>query len=157
MKYIIAISGNIGAGKSTAAQYFVNRKGGKIFPFAKPLKDVALSMGWNGLKDPKGRKLLQVLGTECGRECISENIWTDKWMEAIEGDIVIVDDLRFQNEYDCLNKVIGYKVVHIHLTRGEPKRFFHKSEQGFSTYRPVNKFENNGTLGQLETFLGGLL
>jgi hypothetical protein len=75
-------------------------------------------MGWNGKKDKKGRKLLQLIGTECGRQCISESIWTDKFIEKatrniLPPDVVIADDWRFPNEVTDLKDIFDITTIRV--------------------------------------------
>ncbi len=78
--HIIGIHGPLGGGKTFLANEIKDCFNGVvILPFAKLLKDFAFEMGWDGKKDPKGRRLLQLLGTECGRKCISQDIWVKHW------------------------------------------------------------------------------
>lgn len=109
---IIGLCGKAGAGKSTFAkkmqdnyiQLTENKKGLWIIPFAESLKKIALNIGWNGKKDEKGRRILQLLGTDICRNCIDKNYWIDKWdkevsfAEANGAKIVVADDVRFVNE-----------------------------------------------------------
>jgi len=153
---IIGITGDMGVGKTTAANIVADITNGVIVPFAKPLKDYARSLGWDGQKDSIGRKLLQLLGTECGRNCICQNIWVDKWLNeiaetmdnAVKGDspIIICDDLRFNNEAKAVKAKYGYIIRITGRRRGlvttrlgkwylNFKRWcglIHKSEQGIN-------------------------
>lgn len=103
---IVLVGGRAGEGKTTFSNMcieFLNEKNkkGTILPFAKGVKDVARSMMWDGEKDDKGRKLLQVIGG-AGRDY---NI--DTWVSATANsiltlpksvDVIFVDDWRFPNE-----------------------------------------------------------
>ena len=123
---VICITGKAGAGKSTVAQWLAKElqaSGYKasVSSFASPIKEIATTMGWNGAKDVKGRRLLQLLGTECGRNCISQTVWTDMWAARILADcpkVIIIDDCRFDSEYDAAKKLarlIGGTFHHINL------------------------------------------
>lgn len=121
---IIAIHGPMGSGKTTACEIiksYLFCKGitTSVVPIAKPLKDFARQLGWDGKKDAKGRRLLQLLGTECGRKCIHEDIWVHKWKQAINGeesDVILCDDMRFLNEYSSIKMMDAYdRVIMIKL------------------------------------------
>lgn len=137
----IGLTGPIGSGKTTIAKELQERLAGCIIlPMAKPLKDYAKLMGWDGRKDKRGRRLLQLLGTECGRKCISDDIWVNKWAQEAQGHpYVICDDARFENEvdvldivfrlpirYDDCNGLVDRLVKDVRYTFG----WVHKSEQG---------------------------
>lgn len=123
----ILLSAKAGVGKSTSAKYLANlaEKGygysTVIAPFATGVKQVARdSFGWNGLKDEKGRKLLQDVG-QTGRN-YDENIWVRKTMEEIlpasshyPYDVVLSDDWRFPNEADYIRKLYLYNLYTIRL------------------------------------------
>jgi hypothetical protein len=104
--FYILISGKAGTGKSTASKllkYLLkkNRINSHTDLFARGVKMVAKSMGWNGIKDDAGRKLLQGIGN-VGRD-YDEDVWVrlvhSSQYECKEDDFVIIDDWRFPNEY----------------------------------------------------------
>ena len=138
---VIGFAGKMHSGKSFAAKRCQDllRSNGYctgILHFAKAVKDIALDMGWNGVKDVKGRRLLQLIGTECGRECIDDNVWVDKWLnnyhryiEVNPNLILLVDDVRFENELNCI-KNLGGIVIYIKGKESWIKNLFaHKSEK----------------------------
>lgn len=104
---LVGIIGMMGTGKTTTAEMIIEalRPLGVrcvVHPFAYRLKKIARMMGWDGKKDKRGRKLLQMLGTECGRAYDSD-LWVKLWDEDVKEnypgeDMVIVDDIRFRNE-----------------------------------------------------------
>jgi len=76
---IIGITGKAGSGKSTVAACLMAELRNRFYParrlaFADPLKSICRQMGWNGVKDKRGRRLLQIIGTEAGRECIGQDV-----------------------------------------------------------------------------------
>jgi hypothetical protein len=73
-------------------------------PFAGPVKRIAYEMGWDGKKDRKGRRLIRLIGTECGRQCVGWDCWVKLWSEWLshQTGVVLVDDVRFQNEVEWI-------------------------------------------------------
>lgn len=123
---VVGFCGPAHVGKSTIASAMQERslcRPSVILPFAGPLKQLARDyFGWDGTKDARGRKLLQMLGTDVGRWW-AEDFWVKKWHEeakaqCAKGTSVLVDDVRFQNEVDAIHSLGGF-VVHLsHPTRG---------------------------------------
>jgi hypothetical protein len=77
----------------------------KVWTFA----DVEQNKG-----NPAVRKLLQLVGTELGRELIGyENVWVDRLIRAAYGkDNVVIDDCRFPNEAAALREH-GFTLVRV--------------------------------------------
>lgn len=153
---LIGFSGYAQVGKTTAAGFVAERLPDvQIIPFAGKLKQIARDMGWDGEKDEKGRRLLQVLGTECGRDCIADDIWVRHWLTAAQvrmGCTVIADDVRFQNEVDCIRDHGG---MVIRITRPGHGPSDHASEQAdFPCDFTIN---NNGTEAELRDKIHALL
>jgi len=119
---IIAIAGKAGSGKSTLAQAI----GYPVLSMAKEVKRLALDLGWNGVKDHQGRKLLQTLGTDLCRDCIDQDYWIECWKRQYTGGDVIIDDVRFANELEYFTS-IGARTVLI-TSRQEDGVRVHKSE-----------------------------
>lgn len=119
---LIGLSGYARSGKDTVGKYLVDRHGFTKFAFADALKEVAYilnpivditqeyefirlaegvdQIGWDETKKaPEVRRILQVLGTECGREVLGENIWVDIISRKIwKYEKVVITDARFPNE-----------------------------------------------------------
>ena len=96
----IAIIGNMCSGKTTTANTIKladNRF--EIFSFGQKVKDVAVDLFHMKEKD---RSLLTSIGTKM-RE-INPDVWVNYIMEEVKyKKFCIIDDLRYQNEYDaCL-------------------------------------------------------
>ena len=125
MALIIALYGPQQVGKSTAALSLVDHHGFVSVAFADPLYRMIAALLNISMEEvrrlPKNepmealggqtlRYTLQTLGTEWGREKISQNLWVDTARRSIlscvaAGHPVVVDDLRFDNEYDVLSEV----------------------------------------------------
>ena len=76
-----------------------------------PLKYVVDRVGYEVAKQtiPEVRRLLQVMGTEVGREMFGQDSWIEmvgRQVRATENDVVITD-VRFQNEADYVRSLGG--------------------------------------------------
>ena len=103
----IAIIGKMCSGKTTIADRFItlNNKFHKL-SFAGKVKEIANDL-FN--MDQKNRKLLQQIGTYM-RE-IDPNVWANYVIKkSKEHEFVIIDDLRYKNEYDLLIKN-NFKII----------------------------------------------
>lgn len=133
---IIAFTGKKGHGKSTACNKLkeiygdriirLNFKDGLIDEMKSKLSPVLndLSNYYDKSteelfeeKPPVMRRLMQFIGTEVYRE-MDEDYWVSKWrVQASHYDetnrIIVVDDVRFKNEFEVIKKFGGdvYKVV----------------------------------------------
>jgi|ADurb_Cas_03_Slu_FD_contig_41_2604548_length_690_multi_4_in_0_out_0_1 dephospho-CoA kinase len=124
---LVACIGKMQSGKDTLAEHLINFK---RFAFADKLKETAYMLGWNGLKDEKGRWLLQQLGTEIGRT-YDKKVWINHLLDGIRTDIIqnlktheksklnfIITDCRYLNEVEELRKFtksvndfFGYEIM----------------------------------------------
>lgn len=126
---IIITSSGYGAGKTEVSKAIHNYfRDSREIHIATPIKQIAFKMGWNGMKDNKGRKLLQEIG-DLGKT-YDKKCWLKLWADEadqIGGDLIIVDDVRYMEEYAYIRKHTK-DFFHIHIThRGIPSE--HKSEQ----------------------------
>lgn len=129
MKKVILISGKAEAGKTTLAnelEKLLTSQCNKVVVtrYAYYLKDIATRyFGWNGVKDKKGRDLLQHLGTDIIRERMGRpNFHVDRVCEDIDiakdnVDYVIIDDVRFPNEIGIPTRMFKDKVLSIRVER----------------------------------------
>jgi len=58
------------------------------------------------------RSLMQTLGTEWGRDIVKDSLWVDilrrrAWQYMRAGLHVVVDDMRFENEYQAIRSIGG--------------------------------------------------
>lgn len=165
---VIGLNGQFRHGKSYVAQYILKEAarqdlGAEIVSFATPLKNLCRTeFGWDGKKDERGRRLLQVVGTDAGR-AYNPNIWVEKWVEHVESlsgiDIVVCDDLRFSNEARAIEAMGGTtcKVVRLNGDNGlyrEPgmeEMYEHASEQGVECQYVIRCESGNLTRLEVES------
>ena len=140
---IIAFTGPIGSGKTTAAMQ-LEKEWYQRVRFAETLKRMAIAFGLTRdqvdgayKEDPAQiicgktpRFFMQTLGTEWGRNLIGEEVWVNAWRATVErlspDTPIVVDDARFPNEF-AMVRSLGGIVVYIDrdgCTTGE-----HASEQ----------------------------
>lgn len=108
MPKIILISGKARSGKDTFAMYFsaeakMHGKRVLTIKYGDILKFICKEyFDWDGIKDEKGRTLLQQIGTDLCREN-NPDIWVNCVIEIVKGlqnqyDYVLIPDTRFPNE-----------------------------------------------------------
>ncbi len=165
---IVILSGKAGSGKSTTADQLAiaARESGKyyfIFPFkfAGPLyevQDLVLNHMEKVLGKPRSKKdrvLLQLLGTEWGRKVLGENVWVDALRKKIteetkawkqEKVLIIIDDCRFENEFDGFPEALRVRLECAEYIRKEraqawPENTLHPSETGLDQYYDRDLFD----------------
>ena len=95
------------------------------------------------------RKLMQTLGTEWGRNSVSDSLWVDIFMMKVnnsKSDIIIVPDVRFQNEY---NAIINNGGIIINLKTGNDFKDIDLSSHVSESFIPEN---NDKTFNVINTF-----
>ena len=147
----IAITGKMCSGKSTLANKIAERDSRfQIFSFGSKVKDIAKDLFNMTEKD---RSLLVNIGSKM-RE-IDPDVWTKYVLKQTEGlTHCIVDDLRYQNEYEALSNA-GFKIIQLVIseeTQGEriekiyPNKYqdhlknrSHSSEKNTFNWLPENE------------------
>lgn len=86
---------------------------GHAEPEAWTVQQLVNHYGWEHVKVqfPEARRLLQVMGTEVGREMFGEDAWIEmvgRQVKALPlGVPVVITDVRFQNEADYVRSLGG--------------------------------------------------
>jgi len=165
---IVLLSGKQGSGKSTIQKVLKQRweQETKGRAFDINFADVIYEMH-NAVLDilhkyipprpiAKDGKLLQLLGTEWGRDSISRNLWVDIMKSKIKSligpdpspvpKIVIIGDCRFENEFEAFPGALR-----VRLTASEEARrkrcsawrtdTLHPSELGLDFLEKLNAFD----------------
>jgi dephospho-CoA kinase len=110
----LAVTGKMCSGKTTLCNYLCSVEPRfQIFSFGKKVKEVATDLfGMDPLT--KDRPLLTSLGQKM-REIDSE-VWINYVIEQNKDkDFCLVDDLRYQNEYEALIKN-GFKIIQLNIS-----------------------------------------
>lgn len=145
---LVGITGKARSGKDTAANFLCTRHGYSKYSLAAPIKrgieamfDLTSAIWSKEAKEnpldvachASPRQLAQTLGTEWGRETISDNIWINlmerhwNYMNEFNEYSMVVPDIRFDNEADWITNHGGV-VVRIDRTVGDVRQ--HVSEAG---------------------------
>jgi len=111
----IAFSGKMQVGKTTSAEYLVRKYGFVKLAFADKLKEIARDLFPEQFeKGEKPRKLLQDLGMKMRK--IDQDVWVNYVLRIVRSlpkeSNIVIDDLRFMNEYKAL-KNEGFFIVRI--------------------------------------------
>jgi len=132
---IISISGFIGSGKDTVADYLVTEHGFRRMSFAESLKGaVAAVFGWNPImlegttkssrewREQKDEWWSNRLGMDItprwvlqywGTDVLRNHFHTDIWVASVENklrqakDSIVITDCRFSNEIDAIKNAGG--------------------------------------------------
>ncbi len=167
---LIGLHGLARTGKDTVARYLAAHYALLSYAFADPLKQ-ALALMFNlteaqleGAAKEQGiewlgkspRQLMQLLGTEWGRQLVHPELWLLLAEQNIGNHLsidqarysgVVVRDVRFDNEANWLRKR-GGSVVHI-LRHNAPSVASHSSESGLMIDDNDFVLRNEGSLDDL--------
>jgi hypothetical protein len=161
----------------TAVANMLAQEGFRALSFASPLKRMAceflVNLGYGETESTKlvwvdksfvvpevgcsVRRILQTLGTEWGREQITDDVWVRCWeAQASRHDRVIADDVRFLNEAQAVKAKGGqmWKVVRPSSTHDGR----HISEGGLDDWDRFDAvIQNDGSLSDLRAKVLALL
>lgn len=124
------------------------------------LSDVVQHYGWERAKKfPEIRRILQVVGTEAGRNVIGETVWIDIALRKIkalkaQGKKAAVTDVRFPDSEDkalILEGAILLKAIRPDFDNGVDSS--HPSESGCALIQADYDLMNNGNLAELHAIV----
>lgn len=180
---LIAVTGYKNSGKNTVCNVLESEYGFKITGMADALKeqilildpwipvtftgfdrlsDLVREYGWDVCKErfPEVRRLLQIGGTEAGRDIFGQDIWAETWYKRTkvwleQGYDVCVSDLRFLNEAAFVHELNGqvWRVYRPGTEVGDQ----HKSETELDQIKTDVSIFNEGTLEQMTVVVRGIM
>lgn len=183
---LISLSGYAGSGKDSVADVLVAKHGFVKYAWADTLREAASALnpivhsdehgaiyrynevveeyGYNNakFKYPEVRRFLQILGTEVGREMISDTVWVDATLKRIRRecgpyDDVVITDTRFINEVRAV-KMLGADTHAVRVCRpGVVAANNHASEVELDGFVFDAVLNNDGDLVELESKVEELL
>jgi hypothetical protein len=168
---IIGLSGYARSGKDTIAEILIMNYGFRRLAFAdnirkavktldpildngKRVSEMVSQIGWEGTKNyPEMRRMLQVFGTEVGRDMFGENFWVEQVFREIDSDDIIenfvITDVRYPNEADSIRDR-GGEIWRI--TRSQVDAInSHISEKALDDYSFDRNVSNNDSIADLST------
>ena len=132
---IVGLHGYAQSGKDALAKVLIEEFGFRRVAFADTLREAVYRLnpivehsdetgpvrvqeivnraGWEEAKVlyPEVRRLLQVIGTEVGRELIHEDIWVSIAMSKIKNnEDIVITDVRYLNEVQAIQDAYGILV-----------------------------------------------
>jgi len=180
---LLGINGEIGCGKSTAVDYISKQYGFREYMFAKPLKDIAVTLGFEqeqvfGTQAQKleinkfwgisGRRFMQVFGSEICRDYMPRmlpdmqlngaTIWArlfEKYLLENPHCNIAVSDVRFPDECEVIKK---HKGIVIRIERSTVKdQPYHLHQSEMQKICPNIVVYNNGSIDDLHRKLDLLM
>ena len=183
---LVGLAGKARSGKDTIAHMWANERRTKRYALADPVRAAASAMfnlpldtftGDNPDREKVNdfwgispRRMLQLVGTECGREVFRADIWTKNaeiqlnmtrgmnHYDPIPVEYFMVTDIRFEDEAAWIRQQGG---IVIHVLRDTPPLDNsveqHKSEEGIEIVDGDLALYNSGTIDQLRNNVSNLL
>lgn len=163
---IVLISGKARHGKDTVAGMLddiLKNKGNKVLitHYGDLLKYICKNFfNWNGVKDDKGRTILQYVGTDVIRQK-NPDMWVDFIIKILTyfnntWDYVLIPDCRFPNEVDKIKKY--FDCVHLRIIRTNfisplsVEQQNHISETALDNYDADYNLFNSSSLEDLKIY-----
>jgi hypothetical protein len=116
------------------------------------VQDLVDNLGWDDAKRQyeEIRRMLQVLGTEVGREMIGQDVWVKAAFKDLdESKKYVFTDLRFENEHHAIDSRLGLLIKIDRPGIGAVNG--HKSEKPLPDKWFDARLINDGTLEDLHT------
>jgi len=138
---ITLLTGPAGVGKDTFAREIIEgEKYTAAIAFADYLKHTAHALGWDGMKDDKGRTFLQELGDVVRR--YDPEFWIKYViMQIVENPLIehwVITDARFDNEVTYLRDSFPDAEVEVVLLKRDYVSPLTEEQQKHSTERGID-------------------
>jgi dephospho-CoA kinase len=176
---IIGLSGYAQTGKDTVAEHLTLNYGYRRVAFADPIRQALYrlnpvvpvgefqsthlaqavnGLGWEETKrlSPETRRLLQVLGTEVGRDMFGPDFWVNQAMgNASKFDKIVLTDVRYPNEYRAIKNRDGILIRIVKPGTGAVNE--HSSETALDNFSFDATIVNDGSIYELSQKIDSLM
>jgi len=176
---IIGLSGYAQTGKDTVAGHLIANYGYRRVAFADPIREALYrlnpvvpvgefssthlaqavnGLGWEETKrlSPETRRLLQVMGTEVGREMFGPDFWVNQAMgNAGKFDKIVLTDVRYPNEYRAIKNRGGILIRIVKPGTGAVNE--HESETALDNFSFDATIVNDGSIYELSQKIDSLM
>jgi hypothetical protein len=114
--------------------------------------------GWDEIKlFPEVRRLLQVMGSEVGRDLIDPQIWIELTLFNVKNnDKIVISDVRFRNEAEEIKWRHG-QIWRISRIQKDAPISIHRSETDMDSWDFDQYISNNGSFQELKDTLEGIM
>jgi hypothetical protein len=174
---IIGLSGYAGTGKDTVAKVLIDNHGYKRIAFADSIREslyilnpivkdgfrvqgLVDSYGWDKAKmeNAELRRLLQVYGSEVGREKYGKGFWVNQALKGVgnSSEKIVITDVRFPNEADAIKMYDKAQIWRIARPGVAPINT-HISETAMDAYKWDHTIVNDSGKNDLEKTIELLL
>lgn len=150
----VILNGSNGVGKDTFAEMCSKYADTKHISSVDYVKEMALKIGWDGVKDEDGRKLLHNL--KLTLDAYRDTIWSDVMARAeaerLSGTEVLFVDIREPSEiFKAYRKFsdVGYTVLSALVTRNGVVAD-NEADKSVNNFNYDFYIDNNGTLEELD-------
>lgn len=175
---MIGLAGAAGAGKGVSASELVDNFDGEVAKFAGPLKAMLRAFYVEQEVDPETierkiegdlkevpcefldgktpRYAMQTLGTDWGRDMISENLWVNcagrkAGRISGRGKVAVFDDMRFPNEVAFVKSMGGLTIRIVAPENRRDAGSTHASESQVASLPVDYEIRNDSTIRTLRT------
>lgn len=177
---IIGLTGRAGAGKDTAGAVLAAHYGASRVAFADGVREALLALdptivlasgiettvrqhvemhGWDVAKrHHEIRRLLQVLGTEVGRDILGPMVWIRRLFRVVPPGPLVITDVRYDNEAATIRYYGGVVVEIVRPGDGlDGDNAHHTSERGISRGLVTATVHNPGDVDAFRARLIGVI
>jgi len=154
-KKIFGVTGEIGSGKDTIANFMIKEFAAKMFKFSDVLKDICARLNLE-----INTRNLQGVSTAL-RSFVGENVLVNAILNDClksEAEIIVVAGIRRLVDFENLNKIEGFKLIYVDATiENRYARTLNRDEKvddssrSFEDFKKDNKQECEVEIAQLKS------